>query len=347
MGENIIEIAGLRKSFDHVEVVKGVDMQVHQGEFLTLLGPSGCGKTTTLRMIAGFEEADSGHITIDGQEVTALPPYKRAVNTVFQSYALFPLMNVYDNVAYGLTVKRLPKAEIREKVTQALRTVQLEGFEKRRVSQMSGGQCQRVAIARALVNGPKVLLLDEPLGALDLKLRKQMQLELKRLQKQLGITFIYVTHDQEEAMTMSDRIAVMCAGEIQQIGTPSEIYNAPATRFVADFIGESNILDGVMLRDFRVEFAGQEFTCVDAGFGSREIVQVVVRPEDIQVVPAIQGQLTGLVENVIFKGVHYEMHVRQAGYEWIIHSTQASQVGELIGMNIGPDEIHIMHRTQG
>ena len=242
MGENIIEIAGLRKSFDHVEVVKGVDMQVHQGEFLTLLGPSGCGKTTTLRMIAGFEEADSGHITIDGQEVTALPPYKRAVNTVFQSYALFPLMDVYDNVAYGLTVKRLPKVEIREKVTQALRTVQLEGFEKRRVSQMSGGQCQRVAIARALVNGPKVLLLDEPLGALDLKLRKQMQLELKRLQKQLGITFIYVTHDQEEAMTMSDRIAVMCAGEIQQIGTPSEIYNAPATRFVADFIGESNIL---------------------------------------------------------------------------------------------------------
>ena len=228
MGENIIEIAGLRKSFDHVEVVKGVDMQVHQGEFLTLLGPSGCGKTTTLRMIAGFEEADSGHITIDGQEVTALPPYKRAVNTVFQSYALFPLMNVYDNVAYGLTVKRLPKAEIREKVTQALRTVQLEGFEKRRVSQMG--------------NGPKGLLLDEPLGALDLKLRKQMQLELKRLQKQLGITFIYVTHDQEEAMTMSDRIAVMCAGEIQQIGTPSEIYNAPATRFVADFIGESNIL---------------------------------------------------------------------------------------------------------
>ena len=227
MGENIIEIAGLRKSFDHVEVVKGVNMQVHQGEFLTLLGPSGCGKTTTLRMIAGFEEADSGHITIDGQEVTALPPYKRAVNTVFQSYALFPLMDVYDNVAYGLTVKRLPKAEIREKVTQALRTVQLEGFEKRRVSQMSGGQCQRVAIARALVNGPKVLLLDEPLGALDLKLRKQMQLELKRLQKQLGITFIYVTHDQEEAMTMSDRIAVMCAGAFFKDTATTEIYTAP------------------------------------------------------------------------------------------------------------------------
>ena len=226
MEHNIIEITNLHKSFDHTEVVKGIDLQVRPGEFLTLLGPSGCGKTTTLRMIAGFEDADCGSITIDGQDVTALPPYKREVNTVFQSYALFPLMNVYDNVAYGLTVKRLPKAEIREKVTQALKTVQLEGFEKRKISQMSGGQKQRVAIARALVNGPKVLL-DEPLGALDFKLRKQMQLELKRLQKQLGITFIYVTHDQEEAMTMSDRIAVMRAGEIEQIDTPSAIYNTP------------------------------------------------------------------------------------------------------------------------
>ena len=243
MEHNIIEITNLHKSFDHTEVVKGIDLQVRPGEFLTLLGPSGCGKTTTLRMIAGFEDADCGSITIDGQDVTALPPYKREVNTVFQSYALFPLMNVYDNVAYGLTVKRLPKAEIREKVTQALKTVQLEGFEKRKISQMSGGQKQRVAIARALVNGPKVLLLDEPLGALDFKLRKQMQLELKRLQKQLGITFIYVTHDQEEAMTMSDRIAVMRAGEIEQIDTPSAIYNTPATRFVADFIGESNLLE--------------------------------------------------------------------------------------------------------
>ena len=243
MKQNIIEITNLHKSFDHTEVVKGIDLQVRPGEFLTLLGPSGCGKTTTLRMIAGFEDADCGSITIDGQDVTALPPYKRAVNTVFQSYALFPLMNVYDNVAYGLTVKRLPKPEIREKVTQALKTVQLEGFEKRKISQMSGGQKQRVAIARALVNGPKVLLLDEPLGALDFKLRKQMQLELKRLQKQLDITFIYVTHDQEEAMTMSDRIAVMRAGEIEQIDTPSAIYNTPATRFVADFIGESNILE--------------------------------------------------------------------------------------------------------
>ena len=241
MGENIIEIAGLRKSFDHMEVVKGVDMQVHQGVFLTLLGPSGCGKTTTLRMIAGFEEADSGHITIDGQEVTALPPYKRAVNTVFQSYALFPLMNVYDNVAYGLTVKRLPRAEIREKVTQALRTVQLEGFEKRRVSQMSGGQCQRVAIARALGNGPKVLLLDEPLGALDLKLRKQMQLELKRLQKQLGITFIYVTHDQEEAMTMSDRVSA-----------------EPVSGFDIQITVTDNICTGNLIKSIGVDADGHE-----------------------------------------------------------------------------------------
>ena len=243
MKQEIINITNLHKSFDRTEVVKGIGLQVYSGEFLTLLGPSGCGKTTTLRMIAGFEDADSGSITIDGTEVTALPPYKREVNTVFQSYALFPLMNVYDNVAYGLTVKRLPKQEIREKVTAALKTVQLEGFEKRKISQMSGGQKQRVAIARALVNNPKVLLLDEPLGALDFKLRKQMQLELKRLQKQLGITFIYVTHDQEEAMTMSDRIAVMHGGKIEQIDTPSVIYNSPATRFVADFIGESNILE--------------------------------------------------------------------------------------------------------
>ena len=345
MGENIIEIAGLRKSFDHVEVVKGVDMQVHQGEFLTLLGPSGCGKTTTLRMIAGFEEADSGHITIDGQEVTALPPYKRAVNTVFQSYALFPLMNVYDNVAYGLTVKRLPKAEIREKVTQALRTVQLEGFEKRRISQMSGGQCQRVAIARALVNGPKVLLLDEPLGALDLKLRKQMQLELKRLQKQLGITFIYVTHDQEEAMTMSDRIAVMCAGEIQQIGTPSEIYNAPATRFVADFIGESNIIDGVMLEDCKVEFCGRTFECVDKGFEKNAPVDVVIRPEDLKIVYAGDGLLQGVVESIVFKGVHYEMMVRTQFFTFMVHSTMAESVGKTVGLSVIPFDIHIMHKS--
>ena len=347
MGENIIEIAGLRKSFDHVEVVKGVDMQVHQGEFLTLLGPSGCGKTTTLRMIAGFEEADSGHITIDGQEVTALPPYKRAVNTVFQSYALFPLMNVYDNVAYGLTVKRLPKAEIREKVTQALRTVQLEGFEKRRVSQMAGGQCQRVASARALVNGPKVLLLDEPLGALDLKLRKDMQLELKKIQQQVGITFIYVTHDQEEALAMSDSVVVMNEGVIQQIGTPEDIYNEPKNAFVADFIGDSNIVDGVMHKDFLVSFSGVDFPCVDRGFAREQSVQVVVRPEDIEVVSPVEGQLVGVVNDVIFKGVHFEMHVECEGREWLIHSTRACTPGETIGMRIGPNEIHIMARSEG
>ena len=346
MGENIIEIAGLRKSFDHVEVVKGVDMQVHQGEFLTLLGPSGCGKTTTLRMIAGFEEADSGHITIDGQEVTALPPYKRAVNTVFQSYALFPLMNVYDNVAYGLTVKRLPKAEIREKVTQALRTVQLEGFEKRRISQMSGGQCQRVAIARALVNGPKVLLLDEPLGALDLRLRKDMQNELKRIQQQMGITFIYVTHDQEEALTMSDTVVVMDKGRIQQIGTPEDIYNEPKNAFVADFIGESNILNGTMVRDNVVKMYGKEFPCVDGGFAPNEPVDVVIRPEDIDIVPVEQGQLAGTVTNVTFKGMQYDIIVDFRGFKWLIQTTDHSPVGARIGVKIDPDGFHIMKKSE-
>ena len=346
MGENIIEIAGLRKSFDHVEVVKGVDMQVHQGEFLTLLGPSGCGKTTTLRMIAGFEEADSGHITIDGQDVTALPPYKRAVNTVFQSYALFPLMNVYDNVAYGLTVKRLPKAEIREKVTQALRTVQLEGFEKRRISQMSGGQCQRVAIARALVNGPKVLLLDEPLGALDLRLRKDMQNELKRIQQQMGITFIYVTHDQEEALTMSDTVVVMDKGRIQQIGTPEDIYNEPKNAFVADFIGESNILNGTMVRDRVVKMYGKEFPCVDGGFAENEPVDVVIRPEDIDIVPVEQGQLVGTVTNVTFKGMQYDIIVDFRGFKWLIQTTDHSPVGARIGVKIDPEGFHIMKKSE-
>ena len=323
MEQNIIEIADLYKSFEHTEVVKGVDLQVYPGEFLTLLGPSGCGKTTTLRMIAGFEEADRGRIIIDGQDVTALPPYKREVNTVFQSYALFPLMNVYDNVAYGLTVKRLPKAEIREKVTQALKTVQLEGFEKRKISQMSGGQRQHVAIARALVNGPKVLLLDEPLGALDFKLRKQMQLELKRLQKQLGITFIYVTHDQEEAMTMSDRIAVMRAGEIEQIGTPSEIYNTPATRFVADFIGESNILEATALA------TGDDGTCTYAtpmgqvmGMGSGvptgQTVYLCVRPEAVGVsaepVPGFDIQVT-VTDNICTGNMVKSIGVDKAGHE--------------------------------
>lgn len=348
MDENIIvSLKDIVVDFDGQKVLDGLSLDIHDKEFVTFLGPSGCGKTTTLRVIAGFVTPKSGNVFFDGKDIADLPPYKRPINTVFQKYALFPHLNVFENVAFGLRLKKLPEEEIRPKVLEMLEIVGLKGFERRSIHQLSGGQQQRVAIARSLVNQPRVLLLDEPLGALDLKLRKEMQLELKRLQREMNITFVYVTHDQEEALTMSDTVVVMSGGNIQQIGSPQDIYNEPNNAFVADFIGESNILDGVMLRDFRVEFAGQEFTCVDAGFGSREIVQVVVRPEDIQVVPAIQGQLTGLVENVIFKGVHYEMHVRQAGYEWIIHSTQASQVGELIGMNIGPDEIHIMHRTQG
>ena len=341
--KKLIEFRNIVKNFDGQIVLKGINLDIYENEFVTLLGPSGCGKTTLLRILGGFLDADEGSVIFDGEEISKKPPYERELNTVFQKYALFPHLNVFENVAFGLRLQKLDEKEIRSRCLEMLELVGLKGYERRNTAALSGGQQQRVAIARALVNHPKVLLL----GALDLKLRKDMQIELKRIQQSLDITFIYVTHDQEEALTMSDTVVVMNRGDIQQIGSPQDIYNEPNNAFVADFIGESNILDGVMLRDFRVEFAGQEFTCVDAGFGSREIVQVVVRPEDIQVVPAIQGQLTGLVENVIFKGVHYEMHVRQAGYEWIIHSTQASQVGELIGMNIGPDEIHIMHRTQG
>ena len=347
MSQPFIDLVNITKSFDGSIVLDDLCLSVKENEFVTLLGPSGCGKTTTLRIIGGFESPDRGKVLFSGKDITSLPPNKRQLNTVFQKYALFPHMSIAENIAFGLKIKKKPKSYIDDKIRYALKLVNLDSFENRSVDSLSGGQQQRIAIARAIVNEPKVLLLDEPLGALDLKLRQDMQYELIRLKNELGITFIYVTHDQEEALTMSDTVVVMNRGDIQQIGSPQDIYNEPNNAFVADFIGESNILDGVMLRDFRVEFAGQEFTCVDAGFGSREIVQVVVRPEDIQVVPAIQGQLTGLVENVIFKGVHYEMHVRQAGYEWIIHSTQASQVGELIGMNIGPDEIHIMHRTQG
>ena len=348
MSKELIRLTNLTMTFEDGEtILDNINLYINNKEFLTLLGPSGCGKTTMLRIIGGFLTPTSGDVLFNGKRINDLPAYQRKINTVFQRYALFPHLDVYDNIAFGLRIAKVKEDEIDERVTEMLEIVSLKGFENRKVTSLSGGQQQRVAIARALVNRPQVLLLDEPLGALDLRLRKDMQNELKNIQQRMGITFIYVTHDQEEALTMSDTIVVMNKGKIQQIGRPEDIYNEPKNAFVADFIGESNILDGVMLRDFRVEFAGQEFTCVDAGFGSREIVQVVVRPEDIQVVPAIQGQLTGLVENVIFKGVHYEMHVRQAGYEWIIHSTQASQVGELIGMNIGPDEIHIMHRTQG
>ncbi len=342
----IISLKDIVVDFDGEVILPGLSLDIHDKEFVTFLGPSGCGKTTTLRVIAGFIEPKSGSVFFDGKDITHLPPYKRAVNTVFQKYALFPHLNVFENVAFGLRLQKLPELEIRSRVLSMIEMVGLKGFERRNPTSMSGGQQQRVAIARALVNQPKVLLLDEPLGALDLKLRKEMQTELKRIQQTTGITFIYVTHDQEEALTMSDTVVVMSKGYIQQIGTPEDIYNEPTNSFVADFIGESNILDGVMMRDFVVEFAGREFTCVDRGFDKQELVNVVVRPEDIEVVPAIQGQLTGIVRSVVFKGVHFEMRVEQAGYEWIIHSTRASQPGEMIGMNIGPEEIHIMHRME-
>ena len=348
----MIEVCDLHKHYKDVHVLRGISTTVAKGEVCAVIGPSGSGKSTFLRCLNRLEEASSGEIFINAQEITDphlnLNKMRENIGMVFQGFNLFPHMTAIQNIMLApVNVRGLSHKEAEAYGMELLSRVGLADKHASYPDMLSGGQQQRVAIARALVNHPKVLLLDEPLGALDLKLRKDMQIELKRIQQSLDITFIYVTHDQEEALTMSDTVVVMNRGDIQQIGSPQDIYNEPNNAFVADFIGESNILDGVMLRDFRVEFAGQEFTCVDAGFGSREIVQVVVRPEDIQVVPAIQGQLTGLVENVIFKGVHYEMHVRQAGYEWIIHSTQASQVGELIGMNIGPDEIHIMHRTQG
>ena len=342
----IVSLKNIVVDFDGEPVLTGLSLDIHDKEFVTFLGPSGCGKTTTLRVIGGFVQPKSGNVFFNGKDITGLPPYKRQVNTGFQKYALFPHLNVFENVAFGLRLQKLPEKEIRSRVLEMLEVVGLKGFERRHTDRLSGGQQQRVAIARGLVNHPKVLLLDEPLGALDLKLRKEMQLELKRLQQAMDITFIYVTHDQEEALTMSDTVVVMNDGDIQQIGSPEDIYNEPQNAFVADFIGESNILGGIMLRDFQVEFAGSQFTCVDKGFERNQPVQVVVRPEDVQVVPAIQGQLTGIVKDVIFKGVHFEMHVEQAGYEWIIHSTQASAPGELIGMRIGPDEIHIMARME-
>ena len=343
---------GARKVTSELQVLRGVDLTVEKGDVVAILGPSGSGKTTLLRCLNFLETADAGQLTFDGETFDLarasradIARLRKKTAFVFQSYNLFRNKTALQNVTEGLIIARkMPKEQADAVGMKMLEKVGLADRADYYPRQLSGGQQQRVAIARALVNRPRVLLLDEPLGALDLKLRKDMQIELKRIQQSLEITFIYVTHDQEEALTMSDMVVVMKGGNIQQIGTPQDIYNEPNNAFVADFIGESNIIDGVMLRDFRVEFAGQEFTCVDKGFAPKEFVQVVVRPEDIQIVPAIQGQLTGVVENVIFKGVHYEMHVRQAGYEWIIHSTQAAQVGELIGMNIGPDEIHIMKK---
>ena len=343
----IVSLRDIVVEFDGQRILDGLNLDIHDKEFVTLLGSSGCGKTTTLRLIAGFLEPNSGKVLLKGEDITGVPPYKRPVNTVFQKYALFPHLNVFENVAFGLRLKKMDEETIRRKVRDMLEVVGLKGFERRSISQMSGGQQQRVAIARSLVNEPEILLLDEPLGALDLKLRKEMQLELKRLQREMNITFIYVTHDQEEALTMSDTVVVMNGGRVQQIGTPEDIYNEPKNAFVADFIGDSNIVDGVMHKDFLVSFSGVDFPCVDRGFAREQSVQVVVRPEDIEVVSPVEGQLVGVVNDVIFKGVHFEMHVDCEGREWLIHSTRACTPGETIGMRIGPNEIHIMARSEG
>ena len=332
--------------YDGEQILKNISLDIIDKQFVTLLGPSGCGKTTTLRIIGGFAEMASGELFFNGVNIKNLPPHKRQVNTVFQKYALFPHLNIYENIAFGLRIQKLPEDEIRERVSEMLELVNMRGYEKRSINSLSGGQQQRIAIARALVNRPKVLLLDEPLGALDLKLRKDMQIELKRMQQDLEITFIYVTHDQEEALTMSDTVVVMRDGCIQQIGTPQDIYNEPKNAFVADFIGESNIIDGIMRRDFLVEFAGREFVCVDKGFEKDELVDVVIRPEDIKVVPQQEGAIVGVVENIVFKGVHYEITVDALGYKWIIQSTRSEEVGSIIGMNVTPEDIHIMHKSE-
>ena len=342
----LINLRGIRVDFDDEPVLKGIDLDIMDKEFITFLGPSGCGKTTTLRIIGGFIQPKEGDVFFGGVRINDLPPYKREVNTVFQRYALFPHLNVYENVEFGLKIAKVPEKERRQSVKEMLKLVGLSGYDRRHINQLSGGQQQRVAIARALVNRPKVLLLDEPLGALDLKLRKEMQIELKRIQQALEITFIYVTHDQEEALTMSDRVVVMRDGNILQIGTPQDIYNEPCNAFVADFIGESNIIDGIMHKDFLVEFANDYFDCVDKGFEPKERVQVVVRPEDFKIVPADKGKISGIVESIIFKGVHYEIMVDAMGYKWKIHTTQYVEPGTLIGMDVAPMDIHIMKRTE-
>ena len=344
--KKIIELKNITKSFDGEVVLDNISLDIYDNEFLTLLGPSGCGKTTTLRIIGGFETPDSGDVIFMGEDIKDVPPYKRNVNTVFQRYALFPHLNVFENVAFSLREKKVPKDEIKRKVTEMLSLVALKGFEKRSVTSLSGGQQQRVAIARALVNQPKVLLLDEPLAALDLKLRKDMQVELKNIQKATGITFVFVTHDQEEALSMSDTVVVMSEGRIQQIGTPVDIYNEPTNAFVADFIGESNILDGVMLEDRKVAFAGHVFECVDAGFAKREPVDVVVRPEDVDIVPEDRGMLRGVVTSVTFLGVHYEIIADIGGFKWMIQTTDFWDVDEKIGLSIEPDAIHIMKKSE-
>ncbi|MDO4837823.1 MAG: ABC transporter ATP-binding protein [Clostridia bacterium] len=340
--ERLIELKGISKEFDGVTVLDNINLYVRKKEFVTLLGPSGCGKTTTLRIIGGFETPSSGQLLFEGKDIAHLPPYKRQVNTVFQKYALFPHLNVFDNIAFGLKLKKMPKDEIAKKVDAMLELVNLRGYGKRHVDALSGGQQQRVAIARALVNEPQVLLLDEPLGALDLKLRKEMQLELKNMQQRLGITFLYVTHDQEEALTMSDTVVVMHDGHIQQIGDPKRIYDEPVNAFVADFIGESNILHGTMIRDELVSFADHDFPCVDFGFGENVPVDVVIRPEDIMIVGEDVGQMVGTITSVLFKGVHYEMMIDTGAFTFKVHSTSMQPQGSRVGLNIVPFNIHIM-----
>ena len=345
MSKELIRLVNCRMDFDGETVLDSINIYFNS-EFLTLLGPSGCGKTTTLRIIGGFLQPTSGDVLFDGVRINDVPPHKRRINTVFQKYALFPHLNVFENVAFGLRIAKVPQKEVEQRVTEMLEIVSLKGFEKRKPDQLSGGQQQRVAIARALVNRPEVLLLDEPLGALDLRLRKDMQNELKRIQQQLGITFIYVTHDQEEALAMSDTVVVMDKGRIQQIGTPDDIYNEPKNAFVADFIGESNILDGIMRADYVVEFFGRKFRCLDKGFAPDEPVDVVIRPEDVDIVPPDSGHLCGTVTSVTFKGVHYDTIVDFKGFKWLIQTTDLHRPGEYIGIRLTPDDIHVMKKSE-
>ena len=347
MGDNyIIKLQNISKKFEDDVILDSINLSIKDKEFMTFLGPSGCGKTTTLRIIAGFLEADSGQVIFEGKDINNLPPHKRQVNTIFQRYALFPHLNVYDNIAFGLRIKKMKEKDIAKKVGEMLELVNLKGFQKRDISSLSGGQQQRVAIARALAVEPRVLLLDEPLGALDLKLRKDMQVELKNIQKRMGITFIYVTHDQQEALSMSDTVVVMNDGKIQQIGTPIDIYNEPKNAFVADFIGESNILDGVMLDDFKAKFSGAIFQCLDKGFAVNESVDIVVRPEDVDVVPYGEGTISGVITSNTFKGVHFEMIVDIDNFKWMIQTTDYYPVGTKIGIQIEPDAIHVMKKSE-
>ena len=346
MSKHLIDLQHISKSYDGQMILDDLNLYIRENEFLTLLGPSGCGKTTTLRLIGGFETPDQGKVIFDGKDITSLPPNKRQLNTVFQKYALFPHMTIAENIAFGLKIKKKSNAYIQDKIKYALKLVNLDGFENRTSDSLSGGQQQRIAIARAIVNEPKLLLLDEPLGALDLKLRQDMQYELIRRKNELGITFIYVTHDQEEALTMSDTIVVMNQGYIQQIGTPVDIYNEPENAFVADFIGDSNIIDGIMLEDKLVEILGAKFRCVDTGFGQNRPVDVVIRPEDVDLVKPGQGIINGVVTHLIFKGVHYEMEVLANGYEWLVHSTDCFPVGTEVGLSVDPFDIQIMNKPE-